>query len=139
MDALLPAVEISPTIFQHEISGTRHLRVTVVDEEIFAAQITVSDSERFLDWRLDPKPAIVATKLDSSLEQRVLTFMRAMNLRYGALDFVVGEEGEVFLEVNPGGQYLFIEIETKLPVSAAIASALMRGELSGRPCPDCLS
>lgn len=129
MLALLPAVEVAPTIFQHEIVGTHHLRVTVVDDAIFAAQITVSDSERFLDWRLDPDPAIVSTTLDPQLEQRILGFMRRMNLRYGALDFVVGESGEVFLEVNPGGQYLFVEIAAGLPISAAIAAALMREKL----------
>jgi hypothetical protein len=34
----------------------------------------------------------------------------------------------VFLEVNPAGQYLWVEAETKLPITAALI------DLLGRPC-----
>ncbi len=44
---------------------------------------------------------------------------------YGALDFIVTPEGQhVFLEVNPAGQYLWVEAQTKLPITAALADVL---------------
>src|SRR6266851_4864116 len=43
----------------------------------------------------------------------------------GALDFLVTPEGKwVFLEINPNGQWAWIEEETGLPIAAAIADAL---------------
>jgi hypothetical protein len=52
--------------------------------------------------------------------------MRRLGLRYGALDFIVDRDGTAFfLENNPGGQFLFAEIHANLPISAAIADALI--------------
>lgn len=51
--------------------------------------------------------------------------MAAVGLRYGAFDFRVDRDGAPwFLECNPEGQYLWIEIETGLAISRAIAFAL---------------
>lgn len=44
---------------------------------------------------------------------------------FGAFDFAVTSDGEwVFLEVNPNGQWAFVEQVTGLPIAAAIADAL---------------
>ena len=52
--------------------------------------------------------------------------MRALGLRYGAIDMILDQNGEYyFLECNPGGQFLFVEIQTQQPISLALASALM--------------
>lgn len=49
-----------------------------------------------------------------------------LGLRFGALDFLVTPSGEwYFLEVNPNGQWAWIEQETGLPISSAIADALI--------------
>ena len=46
-------------------------------------------------------------------------------LRYGAIDLIVTPEGRiVFLELNPTGQYLWIEQATGLPISLALAELL---------------
>ena len=53
---------------------------------------------------------------------------RSLGLRYGAADLILSTEGEyVFLEVNPGGQFLFVEIQAGVPISDAIADALVSG------------
>ncbi|SCF90374.1 MULTISPECIES: hypothetical protein [unclassified Streptomyces] len=51
--------------------------------------------------------------------------LNRLGLPYGAFDFVVTPEDEwVFLEVNPSGQYGFIEVATGLSITAAIADYL---------------
>jgi hypothetical protein len=41
------------------------------------------------------------------------------------LDFIVTPEGQhVFLEVNPAGQYMWVESKTGLPITAALVDAL---------------
>ena len=50
-------------------------------------------------------------------------------MKRGAFDFIVTPSGEyVFLECNPNGQWLWIEMETELKISEAIADALETGE-----------
>ncbi len=49
---------------------------------------------------------------------------------FGALDFAVDDAGSWwFYEINPNGQWFWIERQTGLPISAALAKLL-----EGRPC-----
>ncbi len=58
--------------------------------------------------------------------------MGELDLRYGALDFVVDRYDRWwFLEVNPNGQWLWLEQATGQPMSAAVAGALCRDDRSG--------
>jgi D-alanine-D-alanine ligase-like ATP-grasp enzyme len=54
--------------------------------------------------------------------------MDSFSLVYGALDFVITPDGEwVFLEINPTGQYGFIEHATGAPLTAQLADLLTGG------------
>jgi hypothetical protein len=47
---------------------------------------------------------------------------------YGAFDFIVTPKGHyVFLEVNPAGQYMWVEAKTRLPITLALAEVLSNG------------
>ena len=52
--------------------------------------------------------------------------VRDAGLLYGAFDLIVTPEGEhVFLELNPNGQYLWIELITGASLSEAMADLLV--------------
>ncbi len=54
--------------------------------------------------------------------------MRRLDLRYGAFDFAVTPASEAyFLEVNPGGQWAWLERATGAPMTHALARALSGG------------
>ncbi|MNZ28723.1 hypothetical protein D3C78_459550 [compost metagenome] len=51
--------------------------------------------------------------------------MRRLNLRYGAIDFVCDPQGNLwFLEINPNGQWAWIENLTGYPIAEAIVDEL---------------
>ncbi len=51
--------------------------------------------------------------------------MKILNLTYGALDFIVTNDNQwYFLEINPMGQFLWIEDLTNLQISKEIANWL---------------
>lgn len=53
--------------------------------------------------------------------------MRSFDLLYAALDFVVTPDEEwVFLELNPGGQYGWLEAATGVPLTGYLADLLAR-------------
>lgn len=107
------------------------LRVTVVGDSIFATEIKNPGE---LDWRrshdtityrpYEPPGAVVAA---------VHRLMRSLNLVFGALDFVCTEEGYQFIEINPNGQWGWIEHRTGQPISRALASALKETVMKGPP------
>jgi hypothetical protein len=122
---MLDSVSLAPTIFQERIHADRHLRVTVVDDRIFTAAIEPVSDEAMLDWRLDRDPRMEPFELPASVAAQILALRRRLGLRFGAIDMILDRDGEyVFLEINPGGQWLFVEIHTGLPISEAIADAL---------------
>ena len=56
--------------------------------------------------------------------------MHALGLNFGCIDLIVRPDGDVvFLECNPNGQWLWIELTTGQKISEAIASFLMNPRL----------
>jgi glutathione synthase/RimK-type ligase-like ATP-grasp enzyme len=125
---LLRAAQLAPTIFQARVTPREHLRVTAVDGELFVASIKSERPEAICDWRLDHSCTISRGTLRPEDAERVRALQSRFGLRYGALDLIVDQDGDAwFLENNPGGQFLFVEIHAKLPISNAIARALLNG------------
>lgn len=125
------SVRISPCIFQERINRKSDLRITVVGEKVFAAEIIVDDRERDNpDWRsIDPqylkyKPF----KLPAKLSNYCINFLSELGLSFGAFDFILTDNGDiVFIEVNPSGQWGWIEHETGLPITKELANLLIDG------------
>jgi hypothetical protein len=114
---------------QQRIATTRHIRLTVVDDGMYAARI---DSPH-LDWRTDVERCrYQPVDTPAEVAEPVRRLLGLLRLRFAALDFAVDRDGRWwFLEVNPNGQWLWIEQETGLPIAAAIAAALSTPALPG--------
>ncbi|MCC2112302.1 MAG: hypothetical protein KDJ16_09735 [Hyphomicrobiales bacterium] len=123
---LLANLRYAPVIFQELIDVDRDLRVTIVDDAVFPVSVKARAKTAHLDWRLDPAPEIRPYPLPKDVEQKLIDLLRALGLRFGALDLRLTPDGEyVFLEVNPAGQFLFCEIHGQQPISRALAAALL--------------
>jgi glutathione synthase/RimK-type ligase-like ATP-grasp enzyme len=125
--ALLDTVRYAPVIFQRFVPADLDLRVTVVEDGIFATAI--SSEERYAaDYRPGLASAkVVPYELPTAVAEKLLELMRIFGLKFGAVDFRVTPDGDhVFLEVNPVGEYLFISQRTGQPIPAAIAASLER-------------
>jgi len=109
------------------------LRVTIIEEEIFAAAVH-SEPAYQTDYRIGLETArVVPYELPPDVAGRLLDLMKALEIVYGAIDLRVTPDGEhVFLEVNPAGEFLFISHRTGQPIPAAIAAALERHDRNGR-------
>ncbi len=128
----LDAVHYAPVIFQEYIPGV-DLRITIVGDTVFAAEIDARDTRYPVDMRMVVGEANVrAVELPDSLDATLLELQRRLGLSYGAIDMRRTDKGEyVFLENNPAGQWMFVELRTGLPISQAMANLLAR--LDGEP------
>lgn len=104
------------------------LRVTAVGKRLLTCAIHSQDSERTkVDWRRYDFERVEHEifNLPEAVERKIMTFMNRCSLSFGAIDLIVTPDDDfVFLEVNPNGQYGWIERLTGLPISRAIAEAL---------------
>jgi hypothetical protein len=125
--ALLDAVRYAPVIFQEYIPAVVDLRVTIVGEDVFAAEIHSQTTEYKHDFRMAMHDAAIRSHtLPDAVVAKLQALMATLGLVYGALDLRLTPEGDyVFLEINPAGQWLFVEHHTGQPISDAIADALV--------------
>jgi hypothetical protein len=118
----------SPAIYQELVPKLFDVRVTVVGTRVFAALIdSQSDPAAEIDWRqtnnaqLPHYPAV----LPDGLVAKILNLMQALQLSFGAIDLIQTPDGEfVFLEVNPAGQWLWLDDKLELGISDAVADWL---------------
>ncbi|KQC00389.1 hypothetical protein [Pedobacter sp. Hv1] len=122
----LNSFDLSPCIFQREIEKTVELRITVVNGQTFAAQVkSQEDEETKTDWR-KKKLAFTIFELPSHIHQLCIDLVREMGLVFGAIDMILSPDGTyTFLEINPNGQWVWIETETGLKISDAIIKELL--------------
>ncbi len=119
---------ITPAIYQNNIPKKYELRITVVGSSIFPTKIlSQEDKATSIDWRVKPKLNDFDLKMESTtipkkIENKILLLMSKLGLTYGAIDMIVTDSGDyVFLEINPSGQWYFIQQRTNVQIAKAIA------------------
>jgi glutathione synthase/RimK-type ligase-like ATP-grasp enzyme len=124
---LLDNVRYAPVIFQEFIPAVVDLRVTVVGDDLFAAAIRSQETAYPHDFRMDLESAAIEPHaLSDEVAARLMALMASFGLVYGAIDLRLTPDGEyVFLEVNPAGQWLFVELRTNQPITDALVDHLI--------------
>jgi glutathione synthase/RimK-type ligase-like ATP-grasp enzyme len=123
----LEAVRVVPCQFQEYVPKRMELRVTVIGDEVFTAQIHSRD---LVDWRgLEAELTFRVGDLPDDIAKRCLELTRSYGLAFSAIDLIVTPDGgHVFLEINPNGQFLFVQDRLpELRLDAALAACLLRG------------
>jgi glutathione synthase/RimK-type ligase-like ATP-grasp enzyme len=121
----LADLPLCPTILQERVIGPVDIRVTVVGKQLFCARIETARGRAEIDSRLDPDAPCLPCEIPSDVEAAIHRLMDDLGLVFGAIDLKLTDTGEhVFLEVNPQGQFLYIELRTGLPISDALTEFL---------------
>lgn len=122
-------IRVAPFILQHKVEKKVDVRVTVVGNEIFATEI---HSQEFfdtkVDWRYGSRCDLHHSvhSLPVDIEEKCFRLLKRLGLRYGAIDLVLDEDHQYwFLEINPNGQWAWLENRTGVPITAAICDSLM--------------
>lgn len=135
-DDLLARVRFAPCIFQELVEKAYDLRITVVGDRLFPVRIdgVDEDGRRAVDWRSCPVGSDEHLRhsrvgIPESVETGLRALMRELGLNYGAVDMVVTPRREhVFLEVNPSGQFAWLDDEIEdLNLRGAMAEYLAAG------------
>lgn len=130
----IDAVQLATCLFQEYIPKRIELRITVIGNRVFAVEIHSQSNEHTLhDWRHYDFQSIphYPHRLPSSVEELCRKLViEHYGLVFGAIDMIVTPRDEyVFLELNPNGQWAWLEIVTGLPLADAVADLLVAGQL----------
>ena len=122
-----------PMIYQREIPKAFDVRVTVVGTEVFATAIhSQAHRETEVDWRVwdlcDFDLEHERITLPDEVVENCLRATAHYGLRYSAIDLIRGTDGEFyFLELNPNGQWAWIERKTGQPIRRALVQCMGYG------------
>ncbi|MGV9687514.1 ATP-grasp ribosomal peptide maturase [Streptomyces sp. NPDC003444] len=132
-DEIDDSVRVVPHLFQARVDKIADLRVLIAGRHTFAVRI---DSE-LLDWRKDYSALTYTVEhLPTGVEEALRAYLGHLELVSGSFDLAVDRAGVLWwLELNPNGQWGWLEQETGLPMSAAFADLLAHTEPLARAAP----
>jgi glutathione synthase/RimK-type ligase-like ATP-grasp enzyme len=119
-------VRYAPCLLQDFVPKAFEVRVVVIGRRVFAVALTAPEPGAVVDWRPVTKTLKYSPhQMPAAVEERIVRLVREFGLMFAVLDLVVTPENEyVFLELNPGGQWGWLEAETGLPMTEALADCL---------------
>lgn len=118
----------TPSIYQELVPKKYDIRVTCVGDQLFTAAIhSQGDPAAVVDWRKTDDPHLPHSRIElpTAILGKLQMLMRQLNLQFGCIDLVLTPSGDyVFLEVNPSGQWLWLDDQLDLGISRAVADWL---------------
>ena len=121
-----------PWMVQDYIHADRDVTVAFVRDQLFAFELdrTVFRDE-LADWREMPTdweggrwfPHV----LPAPLQDAIFAFMAELDLQFGRLDFLCGQGGYFFLEVNTNGEWAWLDTEGRYGLLDKVAAEIDPG------------
>ncbi|HUR07931.1 MAG TPA: hypothetical protein VM347_35685 [Nonomuraea sp.] len=133
LEANRDAIALCPVLVQEYVPKRVEIRAAVVGETVFAAEIHSQGDER---TRHDVrggglqlfKTPHARHRLPAAVADALVALTRSYGLAFSAPDLILTPDGEyVFLDLNPNGQWGWIENLTGLPILATLTDLLLQG------------
>lgn len=110
------SLRLCPAIYQEHVPGNRHIRAHCFGDAVHAVLIESED----LDWRRNLDIPFRVFHLAEDVKERLRNVLGILGLKMGVIDLKLVRETEpVWLEINPQGQFLFVEGLSGLDLTSA--------------------
>lgn len=113
----------APFLAQEVIEPVRHLRIVTVEGQAWTGVLQAGGLP--IDWRADAETHRSWVRgSDPEAEEHALRMTQHLDLGYSSQDWIVDDDGPVFVDLNPAGQWLFLPDDVAESVTHAIARFL---------------
>ena len=126
-------IELSPAFpwyVQEKIESEYDVTILIVGDLYFSYSRDRAKLKS-LDWRREqfsnPEPWI-PHELSQAEVESIKGFTTELNISWGRMDFLLVDNSLVFLEINPNGQWVFLDPQNKMGVISAVAEYFMSGK-----------
>ena len=118
-------LHLAPATIQAPLLNKLDLRVTVIGGNYWCVAIKRHGQGIEGDWRLTSKSDIEIEDytLPADVSQKCLQLVRSLGLRYGAIDLVLSNGHYWFIEVNPTGEWGWLDSDDR-PIASVITGYL---------------
>ncbi|MCH8805657.1 MAG: hypothetical protein IH986_06170 [Planctomycetes bacterium] len=117
-----------PTLFQEYVDKQCDIRITVVDARVHAVELRADDMDgrQRCDIRRNNMQDVAYRELvpPGDVTEPIQRLMNHYNLRFAAIDMAVATSGDwYFLEVNPNGQWAWLDLSCAVNIAASFVEA----------------
>lgn len=122
-------IEICPSLLQENIHRIFDLRIIVIGNEAYAFSILSHERKDYIDWRQNAEDMLFEEiDIPKDLSSKCVQLTRKMGLHFGAIDMLLSDSGtHYFLEINPNGDWAWLEIKTGCNLCNKIIDKLLEG------------
>jgi hypothetical protein len=124
------SIHLAPLFIQRRIAKKAEYRVTIIGRQHFVCRLDVKhldDPDVNMDWRvIEPdKVTHVPDTLPDEYIQKLRGMLDIFGLNFGAFDIIRDDDDELyFIELNPNGQWYWMEILTGMPMVKAMVELI---------------
>lgn len=120
-------LEQAPVIIQEALDPKIDCRITYIDGKMFPVQILLGADGLHGDWRYKKEGLIYKSfDLPENIKTNLKLLMQSLNLKFGGIDLAIYKNRYYFIEVNPIGEWGWLETVANLEISNEICNRLMR-------------
>lgn len=115
----------APVFVQEFLEPKIDCRITFIKDKLFSVKIQKNNEGIYGDWRFYKEELeYIPFQLPESIEYAITKLMHELNLNFGGIDLVYSNGRYYFIEVNPTGEWGWLEVKTDMKISSAIKAAL---------------
>lgn len=117
----------APVILQQPLIPKIDIRVTVIEDNVYAVSIKKDGNGIDKDWRLEKYDVqYESIKLPSDLERKCIKLLKKLGLNFGAIDLAYYNNKYYFIEINPTGEWSWLLGHVDYPIDKNIAEVLIK-------------
>jgi glutathione synthase/RimK-type ligase-like ATP-grasp enzyme len=122
------SLDLSPVVIQNYIGTASYkidVRLTIIEEELFAVRIMKNGKGINGDWRREKDNIEYREfRLPDDIQSKCKSLLRRLGLNFGAIDLIESNGQFYFLEVNPTGEWAWLVEGANLPIHERICDSL---------------
>lgn len=117
----------APVFVQEFLNPKIDYRVTYVGGEIFPVKITKDTRGLYGDWRFYKEQLTYSLcVIPDEVKVAILKMMNKLQLNFGGIDLAYSNGEYYFIEVNPTGEWGWLEVNANIQISLAIKRLLCK-------------
>lgn len=115
----------APIFIQEFLNPKIDCRVTYVQGKLFLVKILQNGKGLYGDWRMRKEELeYIPFQLPTYVENAIHKLMKKLELNFGGIDLAIVSGEYYFIEVNPTGEWGWLEVKTGTNISKTIKRAL---------------
>lgn len=120
-------LSLAPVFIQEYLGNKVDIRVTYISGKIYPVKILSNKKGIDGDWRRLDKEALqyIPCRIPKETEQLLCQLMNILKLEFGGIDLIESDNRLYFIEVNPTGEWGWLQTTASIKINRAIVDSLL--------------